>query len=444
MKSFGCALWLILSVELLALTYLSPGMDSWAHWALAIATVALTLWGAARLTFDWQVQRNFAVAFAVVGVFVIRRYQSIARRVRAGKEPEIVIPERPKVATRSIDLVKTHPKVLNRGLTVVLGYGADKRPISIDLKSQHTLVGASTGAGKTMMLNSILIQLFSKRRNNVDVYLVDLKGNHEDALYKWGAIASYVDEVEPALDLLRYLERAMNIRNKQPGKPKRTILLVIDEVADLTTGTEAREYRQSAVRLLTLLARKARSANIFLVIATQHPRYDVLDKAIANNLMRKICLAVDTGQQAEVILGSGIVKGKLPKQPGDFVLKDGLGIRRGRTLLVDPSESEEVIMRRISNFKDPRLQLWKDVAAAGRVGDTITGINRLYEAKRPQYDLDFVRYGYRHLHYAGTLDPPVKGGAFRIKVSFLEGIPLIRRYIEAEKWAGAPKPVVIT
>ena len=444
MKAFSYALWLILPIELLALTYLSPGMDSWAHWTLAIATVALTLWAAVRLTFNWRIQRIVGVTFTVVGVFIIRRFQAIARRIRAKREPEVVIPERPKMATRSIDLVRTHPRILNRGLTVVLGYGANKRPISIDLTSQHTLIGASTGAGKTNLINSLLIQLFSKRRNDVDVHLVDLKGNHEDALYKWGAIASYVDEVEPALDLLRYLERAMGIRNKHPEKAKRTILLIIDEVADLTTGTEAREYRQSAVRLLTLLARKSRSANIFLVIATQHPRYDVLDKAIANNLMRKICLAVDTGQQAEVVLGSGIVKGNLPKMPGEFVLKDGLGIRRGRTLLVGPDESEEVILRRISNFKDPRLQLWKDVAAAKRVGDTIIGINRLYEAKRPRYDLDFVRYGYRHLHYAGVLDPPVRGGAFRIRVSFLEGVPLIQQYIDAKKWTGAPKAVVIT
>ena len=443
MKSFGYALWLILPIELLALTYLSPVMDSWAHWTLAVATVALTLWAAVRLTFNWQVQRFFGVVFTVFGVFVLRRFQATARRIRAKREPEIVIPERPKVATKSIDLVRTHPRILNRGLTVVLGYGANKRPISIDLTSQHTLIGASTGAGKTNLLNSFLIQLFSKRRNDVDVYLVDLKGNHEDALYKWGAIASYVDEVEPALDLLRYLERAMNARNKQAGRPKRTILLVIDEVADLTTGTEAREHRQSAVRLLTLLARKARSANIFLVIATQHPRYDVLDKAIANMLLRKICLAVDTAQQAEVILGFGL-RSNLPKQPGEFVLKDGLGIKRGQTLLVGPDESEEVILRRISNFKDKRLQLWKDVAAAKRVGDGVTGINRMYEAKRPQYDLDFVRYGYRHLHYAGVLDPPVKGGRSRIRVAFLEGIPLIQQYIEAEKWTGAPKPVVIT
>ena len=111
--------------------------------------------------------------------------------------------------------------------------------------------------------------------------------------------ATYVDEGVPALELLRTLVNRMTARNKGKESTKRPILLVIDEVADLTTGSEDRNLRQSAVRLLTILARKARSARISMVLATQHPRYDVLDKAIANNLLRKLCLPVDTKQQAE-------------------------------------------------------------------------------------------------------------------------------------------------
>jgi len=441
MRSFGYALWLALPIALLALTYLSPHMDSWAHWALAIATLALTLWGAVRLTLNWQIQRILGAACTVVGIFVIRRFQGIARRIRARKEPVIVVPERPKVATRSIDLVRTHSRILNRGLTVIPGYSDNGKPISFDLAQYHTLIGSTTGGGKTNLMNSMLIQLFSKRRNKFLVHIIDLKGDRDDGMYKWGAVANVVGEINEALSLLDELDTEARLRHKQPERKQIPIVLFIDELARMTAGTLNEEHRQTAMRLLALLSEKARSARISIVAATQYPKYKILDTRISINFGRRICLPLKTKKQAEVVLGFS--PSELPRSPGEFILSDGLKDYKGRTLQVFQDEIDDVIMRNISNFKDLRLQLWKDVAAAKQVGDTIIGINRLYEAKRPEYDLDFVRYGYRHLHYAGVLDPPVKGGAFRVKVSFLEGIPLIQQYIKAERWTGAPKPVVV-
>lgn len=444
MKSIGWILWLLLPIECLIVVILSPELDI-GGWAIAIGILMVSVWTAGYTSFKKHVHRGIADLVVIVTLFFYKLGRWIYRRIglkKRLKEIQDSIPDKPpEIATKSVDLARAHPRIMGRKSTVILGYNGSKRPISIDLNSQHTLIGASTGGGKTTLINSILIQIFNKRGRAPEVYIIDLKENYEDALYAWGAVAVYVTDTEKALELLRDLIVKMNKRQKDRSLVKDPIYLIIDEVASLTVGTEDRKYRQSAIRLLRMLGEKSRSANITVMMATQYPRYDILDKSITYNLLRKVCLPVDTSAQAEIVLGFSPRNG-LPKIAGEFILKDGLNITRGRSLQVHRSEIDLVLMKHVSGFKEKPLKLWKVLAVGRRIGDTVPGVKKTYEAHR-KFGQNFVKFGYRHLALAGVLIPPkARGESNRIAVEFLAGIPLIKQYMEADKWTGEPEPFI--
>jgi len=55
----------------------------------------------------------------------------------------------------------------------------------------------------------------------------------------------------------------------------------------------------------------------------------------------------------------------------------------------------------------------------------------------------FVKFGYRHLVAAGVLQAPAaKGGSYKLAVAFLDGIPLVKKYIADGKWQGEPEAFV--
>jgi len=401
--------------------------SSWANTSLYMVGLALMAWIAFRALFKKSIQHLIAVVIALVAVTVnnailfTRKKISLPRKMRNIQKD---IPQRSPVAKKSIELARVHPKILRPDLSAIIGYDNLDNPIKADFSEAHTLVGGSTGGGKTNLINSILIQLFSTDSNS-EIYIIDLKGNVEDGLYRWGAICSYVDEEREALELLSSLVEKMRVRQRRPvTKP---IFVIIDEIADIT-------QEKSGVRLLSILARKSRSAGIFLLIATQYPRYDILDKSITYMLMRKICLAVATAQQGKVIIGSDI--GDLPKRPGEFVMEDGAKRYRGKTLRVSSSEVDLVLSRKIESKldSDPRMRLWKIWAIGGRVGDNTSGIHATYK-QHPGMGQVFIKDGKKHLVEAGVLEAPHgRGQHYKLKVDFWTGVSMIERYIGEGKW----------
>lgn len=342
------------------------------------------------------------------------------------------------IAKRSIDVLGIHPRLMRDRAVVLLGYNSRARPIMIDLADANTLVAASTRGGKTNALASFIIQLCSKP-NPPEIHVLDLKANPNEPLYHFKPLVHCVHEPEDALNFLRRMVTLMNERQRT-GKLDPPVIVIADEVADLTSDTTDKAVRREAEVLFTMLARKSLSGGVSLILATQHPRFDVLKKAIAHNLMRKIMFPVDTRGQAEVVIGYK-PEARLPVTPGEFLLRDGIGLKRGKTLKVEVSEIQELVTARFASFDDPRLKLWRELACGKQVGDLTEGINAMHLRLRESADWasqNFIRYGKRNLAHAGVLEVSGSGKGYRVAMDFVEGVPIVQRFIDAGNWQEEP------
>lgn len=445
MSSLGVALWFLLPVEIVALYAISPYLDSWEYFVLSGLGIATTLWLAVYLTFGRRLHRGLAVVAVVIAVFCWRRVSGLRKRIGANKrkrKAQALFSQRPRLAESTTDLFRAHRSLMAPPLSVIWGYDGDNRPVSSTLEGYHTLIGGATGGGKTNLIQSLLIQVFGKARIDTEVHIIDLKGDQAEGLYRWGAIANYVDETDAALALLGELLEIAAERNRNPASRRHNVVVFIDELATLTMGSVDRTDRTHAMRALHLLASKARSAKIWLVVATQYPRYDVIDKNISINFGRVVCLPVKTAKQLEVVLGFAPACDR-PERVGEFLLSDGLAVKRGRTFLVSQSEIERVILRHVASIRDERLELWRRLASGKHVGDAVDGINKFYEANKDVFRQDFVRYGYRHLTEAGALEAPGKRGeSYKMTTDLIGGVAFIKAYIKAKRWNGAPEAYV--
>lgn len=191
-------------------------------------------------------------------------------------------------------------------------------------KMPHLLVAGSTGSGKSVCLNSLLISLIYKAGpDDIKFILIDPK-RVEFTLYNGlphllipqvitspdKAISSLnwaIDEMEKRFNLfadvkVRNMEEynlteevTTGIKEKMPF-----IVIVIDELADLLLQGK-KEVEEKIMRI----AQKSRAAGIHLVIATQRPSVDVITGTIKANLPSRIAFAVSSFADSKTILDQG-------------------------------------------------------------------------------------------------------------------------------------------
>src|SRR5881296_1029920 len=215
-------------------------------------------------------------------------------------------------------------------LTIALGKTIDGLNYVSDLtKMPHLLIAGTTGAGKSVGINSILVSiLYRARPDEVKLILIDPKrlelGLYEDIphlaapiivdpklasrslkwavgemerryrdLAGWGVrnIDGYNTEIMRRNLVKEYDEKG------EPWKPLPYIVIIIDELADLMM-TSGREVEES----ITRLAQMARAVGIHLVLATQRPSVDVITGLIKANFPARISFRVATKVDSRTIL----------------------------------------------------------------------------------------------------------------------------------------------
>ena len=211
-------------------------------------------------------------------------------------------------------------------LEVAIGRDSDGTPIVADIGAMpHLLVAGSTGSGKSVMINSMIMSLLMRTTpKQVRLIMVDPKRvefscyNGLPHLYvpvvteprqAASALAWAVSEMERRLKKFeRASARDIKVYNKlvESGKLAELdptaealpfIVVVIDELADLMM-VAGKDVESSIVRIAQL----ARAAGIHLVIATQRPSSDVVTGLIKSNIDNRIGLKVSTGIDSRVIL----------------------------------------------------------------------------------------------------------------------------------------------
>ncbi|MEG2005309.1 MAG: DNA translocase FtsK, partial [Bilophila sp.] len=247
-------------------------------------------------------------------------------------------------------------------LTMALGKDIEGRPAVRDLATMpHVLVAGTTGSGKSVCLNSILVSfLYKASPDDVKLMLVDPK-RVEMAMYAdlphlvhpvvtepslaTTALSWAVHEMDRRYDCLaRFgvknikdfnakLEAVGDNRSPELCDLQRLpyLVIVIDELADLML-TAGKDVESSIVRLAQL----ARAAGIHLIVATQRPSVDVVTGLIKANFPCRISFQVANKYDsrtildavgAEQLLGKGDMLfkptgGKLLRLHGPFVTDD--------------------------------------------------------------------------------------------------------------------------
>lgn len=208
-------------------------------------------------------------------------------------------------------------------LTFALGKDIDGEVRVSDIaKMPHLLIAGTTGSGKSVCINSMIISLIYKASpNDVKLILIDPK-IVELSIYNGipHLLLPVVTDVRQAAGTLNWAVQEMTKRYKafadanvrdlkgynelaatSGGELSKMpqIVIIIDELADLMM-TAGKEVEPSIVRLAQL----ARACGIHLVIATQRPSVDVITGLIKANIPSRIAFAVSQGVDSRTILDS--------------------------------------------------------------------------------------------------------------------------------------------
>lgn len=206
-------------------------------------------------------------------------------------------------------------------LAVALGRDIAGKVTVADLaKMPHTLIAGSTGSGKSVCINSLIVSmLYHSTPQEVKLLLIDPKmvelGIYNgiphllipvvtDPKKAAGALSWAVNEMLNRYQLFKdYSVRDMTGFNraaeKNGLKPMPQIVIIIDELADLMMAAPG-EVEDSICRL----AQMARAAGMHLVIATQRPSVDVITGVIKANIPSRIAFAVSSQIDSRTILDS--------------------------------------------------------------------------------------------------------------------------------------------
>ena len=260
-------------------------------------------------------------------------------------------------------------------LPLAMGKDAFGEPVVVDLASMpHMLVAGSTGAGKSVFINSILVSLLIKKSpNQMKLILIDPK-QLELALYSRlpHLLMPVITEAKTAATALLWacqeMERRYSImsefgvRNIEGfnHKLKRSnsesldkirkfyeyssddtyelpyLVVIIDEFADLILTQKGKEIETHICRL----AAKARAAGIHLILATQRPSVDVITGLIKSNFPTRVSFRVTSSTDSRTILNAMGAEKLLGK--GDMLYKQGVDTTRIHSAFVEEEEIESL------------------------------------------------------------------------------------------------------
>ena len=253
----------------------------------------------------------------------------------AGKDTVgIEVPNLKKERVRLKELMTANPESTRKmKLPMFLGKNASGQPLIADLASMpHMLIAGTTGSGKSVCMNSIIISfLYTKRPDELKLVLVDPKMvemsmfrdiphlmcpvvtemGRASAILEWATtkmderyellaeagvrdIASY-----NSLDWEEIKERMAPATEAEEARiPKKLpyLVFVIDELADLMmTNKEVEGF-------IVRLAQKSRAVGMHLILATQRPQANVVTGLIKSNMPCRVSFKVASSMDSRIVL----------------------------------------------------------------------------------------------------------------------------------------------
>ncbi|MBO4396101.1 MAG: DNA translocase FtsK 4TM domain-containing protein [Eubacterium sp.] len=210
-------------------------------------------------------------------------------------------------------------------LTFAVGKDISGQTIVTDIaKMPHVLVAGSTGSGKSVLINTLIMSIiFKANPNDVKLIMVDPKMVEfmafadiphlmipvvDDPKKASAALAWAVAEMEKRYktfaeigirDIAAYNNKIEKMKHKDDPQYQKMpqIVIIVDEFADLMM-VASHDVEDSVMRL----AQKARAAGIHLVLATQRPSVNVITGVIKANIPSRIALSVSSQVDSRTII----------------------------------------------------------------------------------------------------------------------------------------------
>ena len=204
----------------------------------------------------------------------------------------------------------------NIKLPIALGKSISGTPVIRDLTSMpHLLIAGTTGSGKSVCINTIILSLLYKHTpDKCKFILIDPKmlelSTYEGVPH---LLCPVITEAKKAASVLGWVVKEMDSRyrlmtkegvrnidgyNSKHKLPMPYIVVVVDEMSDLmlVAGKEIENYIQK-------LSQMARAAGIHIIMATQRPSVDVITGTIKANFPTRISFQVTSKIDSRTILG---------------------------------------------------------------------------------------------------------------------------------------------
>jgi S-DNA-T family DNA segregation ATPase FtsK/SpoIIIE len=303
-------------------------------------------------------------------------------------------------------------------LPMFLGKDSSGEPLVLDLaKMPHMLIAGTTGSGKSVCINTILMSwLYTKRPDELKLVLVDPKmvemSMFADIPHLMAPVVTDMNQAAGILEWVvgkmeeRYeLFKSVGVRdivgynelgeeelyarlNPQTDLDRARIakkipymVFVIDELADLIMTNK--EVETHIVRI----AQKARAVGIHLVLATQRPQANVVTGLIKANMPCRIAFKVASGMDSRIVLdqkGAELLLGQ-----GDMMVltPSSSELRRSQGTLVTDSETRKVV-RFLKDVATPSFEraLLAVRSSAGGGSDPTAGGDLDIDERDPLFD----------------------------------------------------------
>ena len=387
------------------------------------------------------------------------------------------IPNKYRETVRLVDGLESESyRSSEHPLTIVLGKDISGKTVITNLAAMpHLLIAGTTGAGKSVCLNAILLSfLFKSSPDQLRLLMVDPKmlefSIYEGIPHLLAPVITDMNKTHNALhwcisemerrfavmaglgvrNMENYNEHLANARTPvldptasdplqaEPLKPFPYIVFVIDELSDLimVMGKKAEE-------LIIRIAQRARAAGIHLIVATQRPSTDVIRGVLKANIPTRIAFRVASNADSRTILDQTGAEHLLGKGDMLFIPPGSSLAKRVHGAFV----SDDEVKRVVDHLKKSHEPTYDEGVEQALSGDTTLGdadsdgsneVDELYEQA-----LDVVsrskttsiskiqrelRIGYNRaariieaMESDGVVSPPQSGGTRSVLLTTPEG-----------------------
>ncbi|WP_443712162.1 DNA translocase FtsK [Ruminococcus bicirculans (ex Wegman et al. 2014)] len=271
----------------------------------------------------------------------------------------------PFVTNNSIISLNEHLELLKSTsgyLNVIAGQAPDGSFEIIDIAdAPHMLIAGTTGSGKTVFLQSILVSLLKQfSKDELEVLIIDPKQTDfvffEDIPHLYGG--NIVVDAEEALEKITQINekdkevrtkalrscKSKNIESynsKNPDNKLKRLVVIIDEYSDLIQAAEMLGTRKEFEKTLLMLLQRVRSLGIHFIIATQRPSAQIVTGALKAVIPFRVSFRLPSHTDSQTILDMSGAENLLGK--GDMLMVTETDTKRLQGLYITENELEEFL-----------------------------------------------------------------------------------------------------